>query len=250
MKSKLLEFIYKFLVEIINIFNFYKPRIFIYTDSRGYDVVGRSGKNPFKSYISQFLTKYRVTYHLCEEKHTTILDFLELIDGMDLKKYKFIILHCGVVDFSPRPLSNLNWVLKSKEYNNYFKIAVKEYKQYYENPSEILYNNEKTNNLYSIDFLTQIIVPELMKISNLIWINSNFFVDGWEGNFEKGRPKNINSLVVKFDNILEKNLLNFVNLKAWNEDNIKKFTIDNIHFTKDGFAAVYNLINSKMNDLT
>jgi hypothetical protein len=248
MKKRVFEKIYKFLVDIINLCNFKKPLILFYTDSRGFNVTSKFGKNPFQSYIKFFLRDYRVHYFICPEKHTTITDFLLKIESLKLDKYKFIIMNCGVVDFSPRPKSNLDWVLSSKKNNKYFQISLKSYPHHYNNLSDILYNNEKTQNLYSKEFLKEEIIAELRKIKGLIWISSNIFVQGWEGNYTKGRPSNIDDLVSNSDQIMETHLKNVVNLRTWKEEDIKKFTIDNIHFNEVGFKEVSKLIKAKINE--
>jgi len=132
--------------------------------------------------------------------------------------------------------------LKSKSENPYFKIAKKNYSDYYLQPSDTIYQNELTQNLYSPLFLKEIIIPELKKIDNLIWINSNHFVKGWEGNFKKGRPLNIDKYVNRFDEIMKMELQNVIDLKVWDISTIKKYTIDNIHFNKKGFEEIYNMI--------
>ena len=243
MKSKFLEIIYCCLGWFFKTINFKKEKILIYSDSRGFDVIGTTGRNPFNSYLKGFIYNYNTEFFLRKEKHTSILDFLDEISNLKMNTYDYVILHCGVVDFSPRPLSNLNWVLNSKEGNKYFQLSKSTYKGHYEKPSNILYDNEETNNLYSKEFLVDIIIPKLKSIDNLIWINSNNFVKNWDGNFSKGRPKNIADFVSSYDDVLKDNLDYVVDLKKWNDFEIKKYTIDNIHFTKDGFKEVYRMIN-------
>lgn len=247
MKEKILEVFYAAFNCFFRLVNYNKPRVFIYTDSRGMNVMSKNRKNPFNSYVGELVKRYNSTYFICREKHTTIIDFLTTAQKFNLDDFDFVILHCGVVDFSPRPLSNLNFVLQSKNENDFFKIAKAKYSDYYINPTDVLYKEEKTQSLYSPEFLEEIILPELKKINNLIWISSNHFVLGWEGNYTAGRPQNIDEYVSRFDTIMKKNLTNVVNLWTWSDENIKKYTIDNIHFTKEGFAEVLNLVNSKIN---
>jgi len=246
LRGKGYTFLYHILSSWFKIKNFKKKKIFIYTDSRGYDVLSRKGKNPFSSYCGEFIKKYNTDYHICKEKHTTILDFLLVLDSIDVIKYDAIILHCGVVDFSPRPLSNLNWVLNSKKDNLYFKDIIDCDQLYYKTPSETLYENEKVINLYSKNSLIEFIIPRLRKIENLIWINSNRFIKGWDGNYMKGRPSNIDEFVNSFDEIMTNNIQHVINLKKWKDHDIQEFTIDNIHFTKKGFLELYKMINSKI----
>lgn len=244
MKRKLLTPFFRAIVSIWKLFNWNKKSILIYTDSRGYDVVGKWDRNPFNSYIGQLVKKYRVSYEICPEKHTTILDFLVFMESIDAKKYDHIILHCGVVDFSPRPISNLEWVLESKQNNKYVRLAQSKYPEHYESPLETVYQGERTQNLYSFEFLQTEVIPRLQEIDKLVWISSNRFVPNWEGNYTKGRPANINELVSRFDSLMVENLSSTVNLRVWSYDDIKKFTIDNIHFTEEGFAEVSNLIEN------
>lgn len=249
MKSILLQKLYSLIIKFSNFINVGKPKVLIYSDSRGFDVLSKSGKNPFNSYIKFFMKDYRIDYFICPEKHTTIPDFLLKYKELDNRNYDYVIMHCGVVDFSPRPITNLEWVLDSKSQNKYFQISLQEYDDYYKKPSTILYNKEETINLYSIDFLKKIIIPDLLKIKNLIWVNSNRFVKGWDGNYTKGRPSNINQFVSDFDKIMKKNLQHTVNLRTWDDDKIMKFTIDNIHFNKIGFQEMFKLIKIKIIEL-
>lgn len=245
MKAKLLEKIYILISSLYRFVNFRKERILVYTDSRGYDVGGRMGRNPFNSYIKGLLECYKTDYFICPEKHTTILDFLVKIESLDLSKYKAIVLHCGVVDFSPRPISNLSFVRKSKSSNKYFRIAEEEYNGHYQVYSDVLYNEERTQTLYSIDFLKDIVIPKLLAIPGLIWINSNHFVPNWNGNHSKGRPANIDEVVSAYDHIVS-SMLNTIDLKGWSNEEVMKFTVDNIHFSKVGFKEVQNRIFQKL----
>jgi hypothetical protein len=249
MRLFLFKNILALIIKVSNFINFRKPKILFYTDSRGYNILSKSGKNPLHSYIKFFLTQYQIDYFICPQKHTTIPDFLLKYEELKARDYDFVVMHCGVVDFSPRPISNLRWVLESKSGNKYFRMSGQEYSGYYESPSAVLYNKEKTINLYSSDFLQEIILPDLLKIRNLIWINSNFVVPGWEGNYEKGRPKNINQFLRAFDLIMKKNLTHTVDLKSWDHNQIMRFTLDNIHFNKIGFQEVSKLLKQKIAEL-
>jgi|GEM_PF-2117325 len=227
-----------------NFINKSGKKIFFYTDSRGHDVLGHFKRFARGSYVEHFFKEYNVTYYICPEKYTMIVDFLVLAEKIDLSQYDYVVLHCGVVDFSPRPLSNIENVKASKDGVGYFDFLFKANSEYYAHPTDVEYYNEKTINLYSPAFLRTEVIPKLKKIKNLVWVNSNHFVSGWEGNFKKGRPANINQLVADFDNILVEELPNVVNIKDWSDEEVKKFTIDNIHFTKQGFKELYKRINA------
>ncbi|RWY48113.1 hypothetical protein EPL05_21270 [Mucilaginibacter gilvus] len=219
--------------------NINKPAILLYTDSRGFNVINRWGKIFFDSYLNGLINNYRVTYFICPEKYTTIIDFLDTVKNHDTSKYKAVILHCGVVDFSPRPISNIAAVKDSKKNDHYFSDVFKANEHYYSKPFSTLYKGEPTVNLYSKEYLLNKVMPQLAEIKNLVWINSNRFAKNWEGNFTKGRPENIGELVGDFDSILNK-YLRCIDLKEWSDTEIKKYTIDNIHFTQIGFDEICN----------
>jgi hypothetical protein len=246
------KYIYIYAFKWLNFFfklkNFRKPKILIYTDSRGFNVIGRYGKSPWESYIKKLCFNYRVDYYICPENHTTIIDFLRLSKDLEFSNYDAIILHCGVVDFSPRPLSNIK-VIKDSKVNDEFKLLFEANSEYYKAPFETVYKNEKTITIYSIEYFVIEVIPILKEIKNLIWINSNSFVKGWEGNYTKGRPSNIDSTVSQFDMLLCKSLENVIDIRSWSNNEIMKYTIDNIHFTKEGFNVIYKLIRVKLNDI-
>jgi len=246
MKERLLNVLFRYLNVLFKIKNLNKPKILLYTDSRGTNVLNKYGKTPWNSYTFSLALNYRLDYYLCPEKFTTIIDFVNQIRDIDLKNYNIVIMHCGVVDFSPRPLSNIQIVKASKASNKEFDSLFSENDNYYKMPFDTLYQGELTINLYSSQYLINSVIPQLRKINNLIWVDSNRFVKGWEGNYTKGRPQNIDSVVNQFDEIMSSNLANIISLKLWTDENIMKFTIDNIHFTKYGFKELYKLINNKI----
>ncbi|CAH0996743.1 hypothetical protein EMA8858_02878 [Emticicia aquatica] len=249
MKNKLIHYLVYSINYCLDIFynciNINKKKIFIYTDSRGYDVLSCFGKLPIYSYVSMIRKKYFVRYKICEHKYTTIVDFIDYISKKDITKYDIIILHCGVVDFSPRPISNLKNFIESKKKQYYFRKVFDYNKDYYKNTFEIEYQNEPTINIYSPDYLKEHVIPSI-KLQNLIWINSNNFLDNWDGNYLKGRPKNIQTVVCQFEKVMDRHLYNIVDLKRWSESEIKSFTIDNIHFTKSGFKKIFHLIEEQI----
>ncbi len=58
---------------------------------------------------------------------------------------------------------------------------------------------EPTISLYSPSTCATQIIPALVAIPNLTWISSNHFVPGWEGNYTRGRPTNIEQVVQGLD---------------------------------------------------
>lgn len=249
MRSWFFTKLFLFLNIFFRVKNLNKLKLLIYTDSRGFNVIGKKGKSPLNSYVQHLLIKYNVTYRICPEKYTTIVDFLDYINRLNIDKYDYVIMHCGVVDFSPRPLSNIQSVKQSKAGKKSFETLFEKNAQHYQKYLGPKYKSEELITLYSKEYFINQIIPQLKKISSLIWINSNHFVPGWDGNYTKGRPENINLIVNSYDELLNKELNNIIDLKEWDEEDIKKYTIDNIHFTREGFRKVYQLINKKIEDL-
>lgn len=247
MKAKVLSLFFLWYNKLLWLKNSKKARLLVYTDSRGFNVNSKLGKTPFDSYVRMLAERYRVTYFICPEKFTTIIDFLEAVKTLDLNNYDCIILHCGVVDFSPRPLSNINKVFASKAGKPVFEKLKKCNNEYYANPFPVTYYNENTITLYSKEYLEKEIIPQLLSLKNLVWINSNHFVPGWEGNFTKGRPENIEDLVDSFDQLMMKYIPTVIDLKNWTDKMIQEYTIDNIHFTPSGFRELYRLLSGTIN---
>ena len=90
------------------------------------------------------------------------------------------------------------------------------------------------------------VIPYLQRLNNkLLFINSNKIVEGWEGNYLKknplGRPKNIN-IINTFSKINKNKFKNIIDLSIWNNEDIKKYTVDNMHLTYKGSEYIYNEI--------
>jgi hypothetical protein len=225
-----------------------RPRLLVYTDSRGENLVSRLGKTGYGTYVNRLRAKYRLTYALCPESYTTILDFLNFIDRLGAERYDAVVMHCGIVDFSPRPLSGIAKLERSKVDTPRFRELFAQNKAYYDQPFDCEYYGEPTINIYSPDYLEKKILPELTALPHLIWINANHFVPGWNGNYTRGRPANIDEVVSSLDAIVERHLSRVIDLKAWTPDQVQRLTIDNIHFTKAGFEHLFDLIDRRIEE--
>jgi hypothetical protein len=220
-----------------------RPRLLVYTDSRGENLVSRLGKTGYGTYVNRLRAKYQLTYALCPESHTTILDFLNFIDQQRAEDYDAIVMHCGIVDFSPRPLSGIAKLKQSKTGVPRFREMFSKNAGYYGQPFDCKYYGEPTINIYSTDFLENEVLPELMALPRFIWINANHFVPGWDGNYTRGRPSNIDQVVSKFDAVMQQHLSRIIDVKAaWTPAQVQMLTIDNVHFTKAGFDHLFDLI--------
>jgi hypothetical protein len=250
-------------------------KMLIFTDSRG--------QHKEKSYFNESkmlfteklqtelykLYKIETDLMLCPFKWTSTLDFIQCVETnvINLEDYDYIILYTGVVEYSPRNLSNLNECYnntkneeitfsklidnKSKIINNKLSFMKKifstcDIKEHFDNYSTITYKNENTNNMISKSMHENIVIPYLKtKLQHkLIFINSNYILEGWEGNYIKinplGRPKNINIInqYVDLNNTLFYNMIKL----DWSGDEIKKYTIDNMHLTYEGSEYIYDKV--------
>lgn len=244
LKNILRNFIY-ILIEIFSYVNVHyykiknvkKKKVLIFTDSRGFEITKlMNRKNPRSSYIRYYMENYNTTVRLCQYKHTTIIDFIFEYRGK-YENYDLIVLHCGVVDFSPRPMSNGNYVHSSKR--------KKCMKMFGEEPQFDIYNSiyegEKTRCLYNKDYLIRNIASELKSIPNLLWISSNPIIGNWTGNYKRPRPSNMN-IIQEFDRYLLSELPFTISLLDWTDEEIKKYTVDNIHFNVLGFGVLLDNI--------
>lgn len=221
--------------------NYRRKKILIYADSRGFEISKISNRrNPFSSYIGFFIKNYNVDFQISPRKHTTTLDFLEWYRKVSRRqKYAHIILHTGIVDFSPRPRSMVKEIFKKKRklYEKTFEKTQTENHllSYYETQ----YENEVTNNLYSLEMADQGLLPRLNQIEGLIWISCNRVLSHWEGNYPRKRPGNMN-VIDEYNRLFLKSLKRTIDISDWTDDEIVKYTCDNIHLTKLGMQYIKN----------
>ncbi|QTE85281.1 hypothetical protein [Shewanella algae] len=217
-------------------------KVLLYTDSRGTEVSPfYKQKNPYYSYL-KMLKGYDVKYFFCPHKHTSILDFLDLYDKSEIE-YNCYILHLGIVDFAPRPVSSYNDMLsKKREF-----LIKKNWLHYFENRVDYLcdYNGEKTLQFMSLDFVIDVLIPELKKINNIIYVGVNPVLKNWSGNYWRPRPESINKQLCQ-DQLLLDNIVNSISLNEWKEDDIKKYTVDNVHYNSLGLDYIGSKVKQEL----
>ena len=243
-----------------------KYKILIFTDSRGQHVPNGSDHKIFTELLAEN-PNIDADMFLCPMKWTTTLDFFYTFKNDELKKYDYIILYTGIVEWSPRPAKsvindiynnqseenlsaidlNTN-VYKSKVVNNKKKIfdnvfGISQINKYLKNNLEVNYEGDKTNNMYSLEMAKNKLIPLLVKIPNLIFINSNKFVPNWEGDYKRGRPKNIN-FTEKYSELFANQLKNagkiVVDLLKWDYEEVQKYTCDNLHLSEKGSNFIHD----------
>jgi hypothetical protein len=224
-----------------------RERVLVFSDSRGFDIVKRETRfNPFNGYAGLLIKKYNVHYSICPERPTTIIDFLKRHEGK-CNNYDFIVLHAGIVDFSPRHRSVAKKLIyEQKPYDRIF--GKDNMMTHLGGNLGVEYEGEQTINMFSLEMAEKFLIPRLAKMNNLIWIGCNNFVDGWEGNYFKPRPKNI-KLVEEYSRLFARSLPNCVDLSDWDENAVMLYTCDNLHLTKAGHEELYRRIDNKIQQL-
>jgi len=253
-------------------------KILIFTDSRGEHKATFKDDHIFTEKVTLMLQDkgFVVDKMCCPFSWTSTLEFIEIIEKkiIDVDFYDKIILFTGVVEFSPRPLSNFkNCFQPEKNSEIIFErlIDVKRTKGRIINnkqdfmtqfiPSELLqkhldtshnvyYDGEDTRSLISLDINQHVIIPYLKKFdSKLIYINSNSIVPNWEGNYllknKLGRPKNIH-IIHKYAKQMQNQFTHMIDLLEWTDEEVQKYTVDNMHLSYEGSEWILNKLNEKL----
>lgn len=241
MKRKLSEIFYFLLSQVVKLRltffklkNTKKPSVFVFTDSRGFDVTKIIHKyNAFSWYSKYFVKHYKTEAFVCPERTTTVYDFLDYYYKSS-QNFQFVIAHIGVVDFAPRPISQNQQILKSKKdkiirfFGQEIYTKLLAFTGYDDE-----YNGEKTSSTVP-EFMVELVADEFNKIDNLIWISCNQIDLDWVGNY-KQRPSNSSMILEKSKMMLRYLKTNTVlDLTTLSKEQIHQYTCDNVHLTKKG----------------
>lgn len=224
----------KLTIAIFKIKNHKKQEVLLFTDSRGYKVGSILTKRTIfgGSYSRSLLKKFSTKVFLGYKKYNTLIDFLCYAKKNSIQQ-EVVILHLGVVDFSPRPRSSYEEVIQSKKDMFYEIFGFLPDPKVWNTDDE--YNGEKTYSLYDESFLKEFIIPCLKKY-NIYYISCNSILVNWNGSYSKKRPVNMNR-IMKYDELLRSNF-NHLNLYRLSDEEIKRYTVDNVHFNTEGFCHI------------
>lgn len=246
-------------------------KLLIYADSRGQHTP-RSG-TPYEIFTKKLANRSDIDakIFLCPMKWTTTIDFLDVVEQFPVETFDRVILYTGIVDWSPRPqFSAINDLYDNQKLANtenlnlntdeYSRKVINNKKSSFDNifseeamrahlGSDFGVNFERkpTINMYSLGMARDRLLPRLARIENLIFINSNRFVMGWKGDHARGRPINI-ALTEQYSALFRDTLgaERVVDLLAWDESDVRRFTCDNMHLTKEGSEYIYREICSML----
>jgi hypothetical protein len=225
-----------------------KPSVLVYADSRATNVIGPLGKSVFSTYASRLTRHYRVYPVILPRPHTTLVDFLNHSER-DRRAYDAVLLHCGIVDFSPRPVSSIPRIAAAKSRDPSFAELFVDNAAYHREAQGPEYHGEPTTTLYSPRYLEDVLIPRLHAIPNLVWVTTNDFVPGWEGNYTRGRPVDIGPRIAEFEARLRPALGHVVDMHMWSCDDVRRFTIDNVHYTRSGVDEMTRILRSGLDQI-
>jgi len=211
-----------------------QKRILIYTDSRGYDIIGwLRHRNPFYSYMNNLVKRYNVDVQIVPEFSTTLIDFLSYYERA--KPFDLVILHCGIVDFSRRHKSVVEQFYRTKDQGMLDRLFSKEeIASHLATPTGFTYEGEETRSFYSLA-MAEKVAREVEKISELLWIGCHGLVAGWRGNYWKDRPADM-PVILDYSRLFSHRLKNAISLEDWSDDLIMRYTYDNVHLNTAGLA--------------
>lgn len=220
-----------------------RPKLLVFTDSRGFEVTKFwNRKNPFSSYIGKLILDYECHVQVCPEKFTSLLDFLTYYESLKVKKFDKVVLHCGIVDFAPRPESSFDQMFNSK-FSKLEKFSILSEVRKENRAFGTEFEGEKTMAFLSESALQSVILPKLTSIPNLIYISINPVLNDWKGNYWRHRPTNINEQL-ELDKLIKSSIREVVDLSILKREEIMSFTSDNVHYKSEGFDYIYTKLKS------
>lgn len=240
-------------------------KILVFADSRGQHLPAGS-THPIFSERLRLLPGLQVDNYLCPFKWTTTLDFVDSFSAEQLRAYDHVVLYTGIVDWSPRKLSNArddvydghteaNLGAMQLNTNDYSKKIVNRKKRifdsvfgesamqaYLSSPFDVEYEGEPTINMYSLAMAETGLIPRLRVLPNLLFINANRFIAGWRGDYRRERPANID-ITHAYSDLFTRSLgERVVDLRVWDERDVKRFTCDNLHLTPAGHDYIFDAL--------
>lgn len=222
-----------------------KPRILLYTDSRGINIPGQFD---YVHYSEKLAREYSVETHLVPHRRTTLVDFLgEYQENKEWQtNFDCIILHLGIVDFSPRSAEALRRKIYPEKKRHFDRLfGEKLYRDFLKTDLKVEYEGKLTNNLYSLEMAEKYVLPELQTIPNLLFIGGNGVVPDWRGNYFRDRPQNLDIIEKYFDFFCD-NLPSTLNYTHWTPEEIKKYTFDIVHLNAAGSDLILEDIEEEL----
>ena len=218
-------------------------KILIYTDSRGLSFHDRFKSQRFQTYSEKLSEIYDVDAFV--DAWQSIVGLFDVVD--DFTKYDKVILHAGLIDIAPRHHRTCKDKIYVEYKDNFDEIFGEEEMDKHLNtyfPHK--FRRRKTTNMFTVEKAEECLIPRLQKIPNILWILSNRYVHHWPNCRKyKYHPKRINETIMAYEELYKKHF-DVIDLTKWTDEEIKKYTYDNVHFTKEGNDLVYNMLIEKL----
>jgi GT2 family glycosyltransferase len=247
-----------------------RKKILLFADSRGQHKPAGQDHPLFGERLAAD-PRLEVELVLCPMKWTTTLDFLATYSAEQLQGYDHVILYTGIVDWSPRRLSNAvsevyhheapinagNLRLNTRDYS---KKIINDKKQafdgvfgpqamasHFARPLSTRYEGEPTINMYGLEMARRSLLPRLDAIPNLIFVTANRFVSGWRGDYPRERPANID-ITHAYSDLFSEGLARakVIDLRQWSDAEVRVYTCDNLHLTQRGSDWIHDRLLEAM----
>lgn len=218
------------------------PKALYFSDSRGFLVGSYVGhKNHFRnSIVGRLNSEFAVNVEINKHSHTTLADLFCEYSIEELNSFDLLVIHLGVVEFSPR--RNVDAVaIRNDKLEKLGKVKAtrgsveeKVFLQALNARTAASYENYGTDSIVNADLYKKYMEKlDSVKVP-IIAITTQAVLDDWRGNYWRARPRNMNSFLA-LEREFWKRVTPYVIQIPDDECLIKKFTMDNIHPTKLGF---------------
>lgn len=232
------------------------PKTLYFSDSRGFLVGSYVGyKNHFRNNIvGRFHNKFAVKIEINKHSHTTLADLFYEYSIEDLNSFDFLIIHLGVVEFSPR--RNIDAVaIRNDKLEKLGRVKItkgssveKGFLQALNARTEAIYENDVTDSIVNADLYKKY-MEKLQSVNvPIIALTTQTVLDDWRGNYWRARPSNMNSFLA-LEREFWKSVTPYVIQVPDDECLIKKFTMDNIHPTKLGFKYLSDEVDRVVQEI-
>jgi len=218
-------------------------KILLYTDSRGLKLESED----YVHYSERLAERYDVDAFLRPFKKTTTLDFLQFVKEHDISAYDHVILHVGIVEYSPRRQKSC-WRMYESKRQIFDEVFGKDnIKAHLSRDFGYTYKDDKIINMYSMDMARRDLLPRLRDVHRLIWVSNTRDVPFWNDPTRQNRRGPLNMHIIHdYAHLFMDTLNESINLMQWDEDGAKEHTIEGIHLNKKGSDFLYNKIVERL----
>jgi len=208
-------------------------------------------------------------------EYSTVFDLLLYLDKTPHTEFDHVILQTAT-DWIPQDASRLNKLYNNEHYKDkllqiFPEDVLQEWSTSHSCPeSETFHPSWPKRAMYSVDMFHRYLLPELKKIDNLIFIGINPWPEGWKGNvyaegglwggcrlgrFCDGSFVSMSSksqtptkwrFSSNWNKLYSDSIEHVLEVQNWDDAEVKKYSVDKVHFTKEGHYRMYELVRDKL----